>query len=148
MKYILLAFTMLTTQALANTYIYSQSNFDGIEVHVKQLLQRDGKMTLVLEYENKSDDILEMNGFHIEKVYYITGDKKYPVLKDTKGDYIGAPLIHSKHAFSTSSKKPIDMAAKSKKVIWFKFQSPNDKDWPIEIILPGTIPFVLEKPAS
>ncbi|KAB7610498.1 hypothetical protein F9L33_14460 [Amylibacter sp. SFDW26] len=148
MKKLLLALTMLSTPAFAADYIDSQTGFDGAEIHIKQIQQRDDKLTLVLEYENTSDDVIEVKGVEFDDVYYITGDKKYPILRDTNGNYVAAPQSSYSCCLFTRNTRSIEIKAKSKKVAWFKFEQPGDNDWPIEFVLPGAIPFVLEKPAN
>ncbi|SCZ68597.1 hypothetical protein [Epibacterium ulvae] len=139
--------SLLSTTALAQEYIESQPGPNGVEIHLKQVQLRNNQMTVVLVVENTSDEGIEFAGGDVNDIYVVTSDKKYPVLTDSEGQFVGAPIAQAFDAWFERTQFE-DLEPNSTQQSWFKFEAPADSDWPVELALPGVIPFLLEKPES
>lgn len=136
--------TFFSTSALAQDYIDSQPGPNGFDVHLRQVQVRNDQLTVVLLIENTTDEISEFPAGDVKDVYLVTSDKKYPVLTDSEGNFIGAPVAQAFDQWFRRAEFEPNSAQQS----WFKFEAPGDSDWPVELALPGVIPFLLEKPGN
>ncbi len=76
----------------------------------------------------------EKNGWidiETKDVYYIAGEKKYPVLKDKEGNWLSGPGESFEEYIKPG--KP--------QVIWYKFPAPPNDGTKIQIGLEGVVPF-------
>jgi len=110
-------------------------------------------MTIVFAAENTGDQETEYFSFPIRQVYFATGDKKYPVIKDTDGFWLASTIAYSNTNFDLFSHKTnaseyytFKIKPNGKKIGWMKFEAPEEADWPLDLTLPGITPFTLNKP--
>lgn len=109
-------------------------------------------MTVVFKIENISDQEFNYFSFTIKRVFFNTGDKKYPVIKDAEKNWLASTIAYGstkKDIFSderdTQTYNYFKLKPKAKKVGWMKFEKPQGADWPLDLSLSGVTPFTLQK---
>jgi len=105
-----------------------------VEVDVMKAKVSGDILTIVLAYKNNGGYIkLEENA---GDVHYIEKDskKKYHLLKDETGRYLGDPISGSKLYVEIRKTGQRQMA-------WFKFPAPPEGVSKIDLSIPGVIPF-------
>ncbi len=121
--------------ALAAGPIQTQMAMAGdVEVDVVKAAVQEGILTVVLSYRNTGKANAAIRA-RLEDTYYIddTDKKKYQVLRDSKNDWIAAPLYANSLNF--------DVGPGEKKAAWFKFPAPAEKVKAVNLVVPGILPF-------
>jgi len=151
-KILLIATLLFTANAHSADYFDTQYGEDGMEVHIMKVTFNKNIMTIVFAVENTSDEEITYKEFPIKQVYVNTGDKKYPIIKDAKGDWLASTVGYNadNNIFADrkdfSSSYTFKIKSKGKKIGWMKFEKPQDADWPLDLNFPGVTPFTLNKP--
>lgn len=132
---VLVVFGLLARSALAAGPIQTQMGMAGdVEVDVVKAAVQEGILTVVLAYRNTGKTNFAVRN-PLEAVYYLDDieKKKYQVLRDSKNEWIAAPLYGNALNF--------DVGAGERKAAWFKFPAPADKAKTINLVIPGVLPF-------
>ena len=112
--------------------------WDNIELDLFGLKIRNNIITLKFKIRNTGQDIRDVQ-FHYKDCYMIdeSNQKKYFLLKDSDGQFIGGPKDKAWNGGRFSYR--ID-PGKSKS-LWMKFPQPTDNPKTITIVVPGVMPF-------
>ena len=152
-KILLVSVLIFSASAHSADYLDTQYGENGLEAHVMKVTFNKNIMTIVFALENTSDQKNVYSAFPIKQVYINTGDKKYPVIKDTKDYWLASTIAYSTsktdifaNNTNTSQVYVFTLKPKGKKVGWMKFEKPQDADWPLDLNFPGVTPFTLNKP--
>jgi hypothetical protein len=116
----------------------------NVEVDLLKAKVQEGILTVTLAYRNTGKEDAQLKEIAIDDVYFIseTEKKKYLVLKDSKGDWIAAPVARGKIATETGfGTNPITVAPGSKAIVWFKFPAPPDNVATVNLVVPDVMPF-------
>ncbi|MDG2046222.1 MAG: hypothetical protein P8J79_03320 [Halioglobus sp.] len=106
-----------------------------MDVDVIRANIRDNIFTVVLVYRNNGEAKAKIY-YNFNEVYFIddTEKKKYHVLKDSKNQWLGAPM----NSAGDISKR-ID--AGGKQLVWFKFPAPPETTKSVNLVIPDVLPF-------
>jgi hypothetical protein len=142
-----LASFLLLTLACTAAYgepLQTQMAMTGdVEVDVVKAKVQDGILTLVLAYRNNGTEAAKIQ-YLLEEVYYIdeTEKKKYQVLRDSKDQWIAAPVARGKIGFEAGwGAQPLEVPPGGKKLVWFKFPAPAEGVSKINLVVPDVLPF-------
>ena len=144
--YITLIFIVLSQVTLADEPIDTQIASGGLNVHLLKTSVNHGVLTVTVMVENTSDELVIINAFDPEELYYVVGDKRYPVLRDAENNWMLSPFGIKKLFFKGSANRKIRFDSREKIVGWMKFEAPVNDAWPVELSLPQTAPFLIEMP--
>ncbi len=142
----------LSSLTLAREPLDTQYTSGGLETHLLKATVSNGVLTVAFMVENPTDEEIKLHPpFNPNQVEYVARDKRYPVLKDANDQWMLSPLgetVFNNHLFSENddSNYYVKFRPKEKKVGWVKFEAPPDDAWPIDLALPQTSPFTIEKP--
>jgi hypothetical protein len=135
---------LILPQAWAQGALQTQMGLTGtVEVDVVKAGVREGILTVVLSYRNAGQEPIKV-GFNVDELYFIdeTEKKKYHVLKDSKGESIGAPTSYNKVGYTTpGGPEPVKVPPGGKQTLWFKFPAPPESVQTIELLVPDVLPF-------
>jgi hypothetical protein len=125
--------------------IQTQTGMTGdVEVDVTKANIQEGILTVTLTYRNNGKDEVKLKTFAIDDVYFIseTEKKKYHVLKDSKNEWVGAPIgrnwLGSHDGFRVN---PVVVGPGGKAIVWFKFPAPPENVDMVNLIVPDVMPF-------
>lgn len=128
----------------ASAAVQTQMAMSGdMEVDVLRADVKEGVLTVQLLYRNTGNKEAHVR-YPVEEVYYIDlkEKKKYHVLKDSKGEWIAAPVARSGIGTeSGSAANPLKIAAGGKQIVWFKFPAPPDAVVKVNLVVPNVVPF-------
>ncbi|MGH1540404.1 MAG: hypothetical protein ACRBHB_08270 [Arenicella sp.] len=152
-KILLLSAILFSANAYSANYIDTQYGENGMEVHIMKVSFNKNIMTVVFAVENTSDEDAVYSAFPIQQVYFNTGNKKYPVIKDAEDRWLASTIAYTNSktdifADKLNSNKYYTFTVKAggKKVGWMKYEAPQDSDWPLDLSFPGVTPFTINKP--
>jgi hypothetical protein len=113
-------------------------SWDGIELDLTSLKVRDNILTLRFKFRNTGDQG-QIVQFHYKDCYIVDekNQKKYFLLKDTDGQFIGGP----KDKEWEGGRFRFDIGPGKTKGMWMKFPEPTDNPESISIFIPGVFPF-------
>ncbi len=124
--------------------IQTQMGLTGdIEADVLKANVREGILTIVLAYRNNGKENAKIQ-YALNDVYYIDDveKKKYHVLKDSKGEWIAAPVARGSLGFEAGwGAAPVEIPSGGKKAVWFKFPAPADRVQTVNLVIPDVLPF-------
>lgn len=125
---------------LATDVVQTQESdrWDGIEVDLTKLSIRNNIITLRFKIRNTGEKRRDIE-FYYKDCYLIdeANQKKYYVLKDSEGQFIGGPKDKEWEGGRFSTPVP----ALESNGLWMKFPLPTDDPESISISLPGFFPF-------
>ena len=125
--------------------IQTQMGMTGdVEVDLLKASVQEGILTVTLAYRNKGNQEVQLKQIALDDVYFIseTEKKKYHVLKDSKGDWIAAPVARGTLGTDTGfGAKSIAVGPGSKAIVWFKFPAPPENVPMINLVVPDVMPF-------
>lgn len=152
-KIILAVMLMFTTPAFSQNFLDTQYGPEGIEVHLLKASVANKVLTVAFMLDNStSQDLYGIMSLGVTEVAYTTADKKFPVLRDVKGQYLASTMTtkHNADGFifveTADDENTFSLTKGQKQVGWVKFEAPADADWPIEVSLPGVSPFTINNP--
>ena len=152
-KILLISVLIFSVSAHSADYLDTQYGENGMEVHVMKVTFNKNIMTIIFTVENTSDEETSYLSFPIEQVYFNTGNKKYPVIKDANSKWLASTISYSStkrdiftDSLDSNSLYTFKLMSRGKKVGWMKFEKPQDIDWPLDLSFPGVTPFTLNKP--
>jgi hypothetical protein len=114
-----------------------------LEVDVNKAGVLDNILTVVLVYRNTGTARSDVK-YKVADVYYIddADSKKYHVLKDSKNEWIGAPIARGSVGIGhPGGVGPLAVDAGGKKIVWFKFPAPPATAQTINLVVPDVLPF-------
>ncbi len=125
---------------LAGGVIQTQKSdiWDGIQADLLDVKVKNNVLTVKMELRNTGDKAQKVN-FVYKECYIMdeTNKKKYFVLKDSDGQYIGGPKEQEyKGGYFNFKINP-----SSSMGVWMKFPEPAGGPKTISIIIPGVFPF-------
>ncbi len=123
----------LALECFANTTpqpLQTQYGPEGIEVDLVRC-KVTGSVLSVAFLLRHPDEGKGWIALETKDVYYILGDKKYPVLKDNQGKWLSGSGESFKEYIKSGTPQ----------VIWYKFPAPPDNGAKIQIGLKGVVPF-------
>jgi len=124
--------------ALAAGPVQTQMGMAGdVEVDVVKAAVQDGVLTVVLAYRNTGSKRFS-GAVALSDTYYLDDveKKKFHVLRDSKNEWIAAPIMtHDRGRLG------FEVAPGEKKAVWFKFPAPPEKATTINLIVPNVLPF-------
>ena len=115
-----------------------------VEVDVVKANVQEGILTVTLAYRNNGKEEVKLKTIPIDDVYFISEaeKKKYHVLKDSQGYFIGAPVARSKLGTETGfDVKPVAISPGAKTIVWFKFPAPPENVTVVNLLVPDVMPF-------
>ena len=125
--------------------IQTQMGMSGdVEVDVLKANVQEGILTVTLVYRNNGKEVVKLKQFGLDDVYFIseTEKKKYHVLKDSKGEWIAAPVGRGMLGFEGgSAATPVVVSPGGKAIVWFKFPAPPENVTLVNLVVPDVIPF-------
>jgi hypothetical protein len=124
--------------ALAADVVQTQMGMAGdVEVDVLKAAVQEGILTVVLAYRNTGSKAFT-GDVRLEETYYLDDveKKKFHVLRDSKNEWIAAPIMTH-----DSGRLGFDVAPGAKRAVWLKFPAPPDKAKTINLVVPGVLPF-------
>ncbi len=135
----------LTSLSFALEPLDTQIRSAGDEVHLIKTSVKDDILSVYIMIQNESDEDVETTNFNVEDIHYIAGGRRYPVLQDADDNWIASPYSYS-GLFYTRYHDEVEIKAGKSVIGWIKFEAPAEDTWPIELNLPETLPFLIEKP--
>jgi len=113
-------------------------SWEGIEVDLIGLKINNNIITLRFKFRNTGDASQEVQ-FYFKDCYIMdeTNQKKYFVLKDSDGQFIGGPKDKEWEGGRFSAR----IGHSKSKSAWMKFPEPTDNPETITISIPGVFPF-------
>lgn len=152
-KILLISTLLFSANAHSADYLDTQYGENGLEVNIMKVTFNKNIMTVVFSVENTTDEESVNSAFPIKQVYYNTGDKKYPVIKDAKDHWLASTIAYSTSKtdifadqLNISQYYTFKLKPKGKKIGWMKFEAPQESDWPLDLNFPGVTPFTINKP--
>ena len=124
--------------------IDTQIGQDGMSVHLMKAKVSNGVLTASVLFDNDVGTAVTVVRPDLNEIHYVAGTKKYPVLKDTNGDWLASPVHDESKLFEKDSSGGLYLSKKRKMVAWFKFPAPPEGTTTIEISVPGVTPFTAE----
>jgi hypothetical protein len=143
LRSLILALPLLLGSAGRVEAIQTQTTDGNVEVGVMKVVADQGILTVQLVYHNTSNVDLGIK-YPVSEVYYIDEKerKKYPVLKDSHGEWVAAPTaygsIATQHGWGVEA---LPLQAGGKVIVWFKFPAPPASTTKINLIVPNLLPF-------
>ena len=132
--------TLPSPAAAQTKAIQSQdTNVDGLVAEITQAQRKDGVLTIRLRVRNTSDSDKQIRfpsgSGEFDKYYIVAGNRKYLILRDSKGETIATPdkgqtYIQKGEAFTWWAKFPAPPASE-KKFGFFTSIAPPFDDVPI-----------------
>jgi len=139
-----LALATLLSARPAASAVQTQPAMSGdMEVDVLKADVKDDILTVALAYRNTGAQAATV-GYRLDDVYFVdpSEKKKYQVLKDSKGEWLGAPVARGAIGTDTGSQaNPLSVPAKGKAAVWFKFPAPPESTTKINLVIPDVLPF-------
>jgi len=124
--------------------VQTQMGMSGdVEVDVIKTGILDNILTVVLVYRNTGKAKAKIK-YPVKEVYFIddTEKKKYHVLKDSKNEWIGAPVARGQVGIGWSGGvSAMEIPVGGKKMVWFKFPAPPTAAKTINLVIPDVLPF-------
>ena len=108
-----------------------ETNISNVTADLVQCLRKKGVLTVKIRVRNTGDKTSRVYWKDVKKTVYLMdaeNQKKYYLLKDTKGEYI-------------YSGDPWDIPGGESRISWFKFPAPPPEVKEITVILPQCAPF-------
>jgi len=96
---ILISTLLFASNAFSANYLDTQYGDNGLEVHIMKVTSNKNIMTVIFKAENTSDEEVDYLSFPNKQVFFNTGDKKYPVIKDVDRNWQASTI-----AYGTSTK--------------------------------------------
>jgi len=134
----LVVLALSSGMALAAGPIQTQMGMAGdVEVDVAKAAVQEGVLTVVLAYRNNGKKRFDVS-VTVGDTYYLDDveKKKFHVLRDSKDEWIAAPIPDHDRLHVQFSVRPGE-----KKAVWFKFPAPPDKAKTVNLVVPGVLPF-------
>ena len=94
-KIVLISTLLFSANAFSADYLDTQYGDDGLEVHIMKVTFNKNIMTVVFKVENTGDEEFSYLSFPIKQVFFNTGDKKYPVIKDADRNWLASTIAYS-----------------------------------------------------
>jgi hypothetical protein len=112
--------------------------WDNIELDLFGLKIRNDIITLKFKIRNTGQQIQDVQ-FYYKDCYIMdeTNQKKYFLLKDSDGQFIGGP----KDKAWSGGRFSYRIDPGKSKSLWMKFPQPTDNPKTITIVIPGVMPF-------
>ena len=130
--------------AWAADSVQTQMSLSGdLDVDVLKASVLDDVFTVVLAYRNNGEAKAKIR-YEVDEVYFIDDieKKKYHVLKDSKNEWIGAPISRGQVGIGwPGGVSAMEISAGGKKLVWFKFPAPPAAAKSINLVIPDVLPF-------
>ena len=139
-------FLAITFTVKAMEPLDTQMTSGGLLVHLLKVTVNHEVLTVTLMFENQTTEIISIDSLNPEEIQYVAFGKRYPVLKDAEDKWMLSPYGPSKLFSHMSSLISITFRGNQKVISWMKFEAPPDEAWPIELSLPETTQFLIQKP--
>ncbi|MDE0952799.1 MAG: hypothetical protein OSA45_16175 [Halioglobus sp.] len=130
--------------AWAADSVQTQMSLSGdLDVDVLKASVLDDVFTVVLAYRNNGETDAKIK-YKVDEVYFIDDieKKKYHVLKDSKNEWIGAPISRGQVGIGwPGGVSAMEITAGGKKLVWFKFPAPPAAAKSLTLVIPDVLPF-------